>query len=92
MRVQKISDCVRLKYGGNQSDSDVATVINSLGAVVAQTLPVQKISLPAMACGRHLKSAIVPFTSVCPSCGESFGASATSERVVKVHRRNGSVV
>jgi hypothetical protein len=92
-RIKKISDGVRYMYGGNQSDDEVATVVNGLSDAFAQCLPLQKrMSLSSIATRRSLQPMITPFSTVCPTCSASLSAADAKQRSVKVYGRNGSVV
>lgn len=92
-RIKKISDGVRYTFGGNQSDDEVASVVNRLSDAFAQCLPVQKsMSLSSIATRRSRQAVITPFSSVCPTCSVSLGACDAKQRSVKVYGRNGSVV
>ena len=92
MRIRKIADGARFMYGDNQPNDNVAAAIESLADTFAQTRPMQKKGLPAIALSRSLEYFIVPFTNAFTSCGASVSISMSQERAVKIYRGNGSVV
>jgi hypothetical protein len=93
MRLKKIADGVRFMYGGNQPDAEVALLIDLLSSTFAQSTTMQSsMLLSAISFRRSIQHVIVPFTTVCPSCGESLSSIDTKQRSVKVYCRNGSVV
>lgn len=92
-RLKKITDGVRFMYGSNQSDAEVALLIDLLSSTFAQSTTMQSsMSLSAISFRRSIQHVIVPFTTVCPSCGDFLCAIDTKQRSVKVYCRNGSVV
>ncbi|CAF4196588.1 unnamed protein product, partial [Rotaria magnacalcarata] len=63
-RVKKITDRIRYRYGSEHSDEQVATVIQLLGDIYAQTLPMQnELSLSFTSHRQSLNPIITPFSS-----------------------------
>ena len=92
-RIKKIYDGVRYVYGGNQSEDEVASVVNRLSDAFAQCFPLQKrMSLSSVATRRSRQPIISPFSTVCPTCRATLSAADAKQRSVKVYGRDGSVV
>jgi hypothetical protein len=93
LRCKKIAESLRRAYGGNQSDTEVETVISSLSDAFRQDVKLyKKSSLMSMAGRRLSEHMVVPFTAVCPICEELLSRDEANQRLVKVYGSNGSVV
>ncbi|CAF1529494.1 unnamed protein product [Rotaria magnacalcarata] len=92
-RVKKITDRIRYRYGSEHSDEQVTTVIQLLGDIYAQTLPMQnELSLSFTSHRQSLNPIITPFSSVCFICQKSFDRFDAKQHPVKVYFANGSSV
>ena len=91
-RVKRITNGLRYRYGGNQTNQQVATVISLMGDVFYQTIPVENVNTLAYISFRRLSEPIItPFCSVCVTCKRCLDKDDASERQVKIYWVNGTV-
>lgn len=93
LRTRKITEGLRMNYGGNQTTADVEYVINSLSGVFRQDLLInKKRSIMSICSERLFQHNVLPFTSVCPICSKTLETKDAHQRAVKVYGNSGFVV
>jgi hypothetical protein len=91
-KFKRITDCLRYRFGSQQSLQQVKTAILMLQDLFSQTLPLQHRSSLCSILHRRLREPmIVPFSLVCSTCGLSMDCSNGKQRHVKVYWLNGAV-
>lgn len=91
-KFKRITDCLKYRFGSQQSLEQVKTAIFTLNDLFSQTLPVQTRSSLCSILHRRLKEPMIsPFSLVCSMCGLSMDYSSGKKRHVKVYWLNGSV-
>ena len=92
-KFKRITDCLKYRFGSQQSLEQVKTAIFTLNDLFSQTLPVQSRSSLCSIFHRRFKEPMIsPFSLVCSTCGLSMDYSSGKQRHVKVYWLNGSVL